>query len=98
MLVNKQPKSPRDSARGTITRPQGLVEFVLAEISSTIRIASPTIELSGRTHKKPIRVLLDSGSIYNCISDHIAQAFDLNVDKEEGYEQLILADGSKVQA
>ena len=88
----------RDSTEGTITRPIGPVEANPAEISSTERISSQTIELSGRIHRRPIRVLLDSGSTGNYISDKIAQDFNLIINAEEGSEQLTLADGSKVQA
>ena len=86
VLVNKQPASPRYSAGRTTTRPQGLVESVPAEISSSIRAPSQTIELSNRIHKKPIHVLLDSGLTGNYISDHIAQDFYLIVNEEDGYE------------
>ena len=49
-------------------------------------------------HRRPIRVLLDSGSTGNYISDQIAQSFNLIIQSEEGGEQLTLVDGSKVQA
>ena len=84
MLVNKQPKFQRESAKGTTTRTQGLVEAVFVEISSTIRIPSQTIELLGRIHKKPIHILLDSGSTGNYISDKVVQEFDLIGNEEEG--------------
>ena len=87
-----------DSAEGTITRPIGPVEATPVEVSSTERIPSQTIELSGMIHRRPIRVLLDSGSTGNYISDHVAHSFNLIVQSEEGTEQLTLADGSKVQA
>ena len=61
-----------DSTDGTITRPNGLVEATPAEVSSTERIASQTIELSGMIHRRPIRVLLDSGSTGNNVSDRVA--------------------------
>ena len=80
------------------TRPEMLVESIPAEISSTVRIPSQTIDLSGRSHKIPIYVLLYSGSTGNCVSDIIAQYVDLIIQPKEGYEQMILADGSKVQA
>ena len=87
-----------DSAKGTIIRPIGPVEATPTEVSSTERIPSQTIELSGMIHRRPIRVLLDSGSTGNYISDQVAQSFNLIVQSEEGTEQLTLADGSKVQA
>ena len=72
VLVNKQLVSPTDLAKGRLQGPQGLVESVPAEISSIVRISSQTIECSGRSHKKPIHVFLDSGSAGNYISDKIA--------------------------
>ena len=87
-----------DSAEGTIIRPIGPVEAIPVEVSSTERIPSQIIELSGMIHKRPLRILLDSGSTGNYISDHVAQSFNLIVQSEEGTEQLTLADGSKVQA
>ena len=85
-----------DSAEGTLIRPIGLVEATPVEVSSTERIPSQTIELSGMIHRRPIRVLLDSGSTGSYISDHVAQSFNLIVQSEEGTEQLTLVDGSKV--
>ena len=87
-----------DSTEGTTIRPSGPVEATPAEVSSTERIPSQTIELSGMIHRRPIRVLLDSGSTGNYISDQVARSFNLIVRAEEGTEQLTLADGSKVQA
>ena len=71
------------------------MEATPAEVSSTERIPSQTIELSGMIHRRPIRVLLDSGSTGNYISDHVAHSFNLIVQSEERTEQLTLADGSK---
>ena len=59
------------STKGTITRPIGPVEATPAEVSSTKRIPSQTIELLGMIHRRPIRVLLDSGSTNNYISNHV---------------------------
>ena len=87
-----------DSTEGTTIRPIGPVEATPAEVSSTERIPSQTIELSSMIHRRPIRVLLDSGSTGNYISDQVARSFNLIVQSEEGTEQLTLADGSKVQA
>ena len=87
-----------DSTEGTTIRPSGPVEATPVEVSSTERIPSQTIELSGMIHRRPIRVLLDSGSTGNYISDQVARSFNLIVQAEEGTEQLTLADGSKVQA
>ena len=56
------------------------------EVSSTERIPSQMIELLDMIHRRPIRVLLDSGSTGNYISDHVAQLFNLIVQVEEGIE------------
>ena len=62
-----------DSAEVTITRPNGPMEARPVEVSSTKRIPSQTIQLSGMIQRRPIRVFLESGSTGNYISDHIAQ-------------------------
>ena len=84
-----------DSIEGTTIRPIGPVEATPVEVSSTERIPSQTLELSGMIHRRPTRVLLDSGSTGNYISDHVAHSFNLIVKSEEGTDQLTLADGSK---
>ena len=76
----------RDSAEGTITRPNGAMEATPVEVSFIERIPSQTIELSGMIHRRPIRVLLDSGSTGNYIRDHVAHSFNLIVQSEEGTE------------
>ena len=64
----------------------GPVEAVPAEISSKKRrIPSQTIELSGPIHKKPIRVLLDSGLTGNYTSDKIAQDYSLYGNEQAAY-------------
>ena len=45
---NKRSASPRESVGAKTTRPEGPLEFVPVEISSTIRIPSQTIELSSQ--------------------------------------------------
>ena len=74
------------------------MEATPTEVSSTERISSQTIELSGKIHWRPIRVLLDSGSTGNYISDQVGHSFDLIVQSEEGSEQMALGDESRVQA
>ena len=66
-----------DSKEGTTIRPIGPIEATPVEVSSTKRIPSQTIALSGMIHRRPIRVLLDSGSTGNYIGDHVAQSFNL---------------------
>ena len=88
----------RGFGRGDNHKTLGPVKATSVEVSSTERIPSQTIELSGMIHRRPLRVLLDSGSTGNYISDQVAQSFNLMVQSEEGTEQLTLADGSKVQA
>ena len=94
--VQRQAVTLGDSTEWTTIRPIGPVESMPVEVSSTERIPSQTIELSSMIHRRPIRVLLDSGSTGNYIRDHVAQSFNLIVQSEEGTEQLTLADGSKV--
>ena len=88
--------SQGDLAEGTATRPIGPVEFIPTKISSTVRIPSQTIELSGWICNRPIRVFLDSGSTGNYISDREAHLFNLMIQSEEGSEQLTLVDVSEV--
>ena len=56
------------------------------EVSSFERISSQTIELSGWVCRRPIRVLLDSESTSNYISDRDARLFDLIIQSEEANE------------
>ena len=42
--------------------------------------------------------MVDSGLTSTYISDHVAQVFDLIMNDKEGYEQLTLVEGWKVQA
>ena len=65
-----------DSTEGSTIRPIGPVEDTPTEVSSIERIPSHTIELSGMIHQRPLRVLLDSGSTSNYISDQVACAFN----------------------
>ena len=86
--------SPRVPTEGTAIG----AESGSAVFNSAIRIPQGIIELSSRIHKKYVKVLVDSGSTGNYISDQIVRDFNLIVKKEEGYEELTLADGSKVKA
>ena len=86
--------SPRVPTKGTTIG----VESGFALLRSSIRIPQGVIELSSRIYKKYVKVLVDSGSTGNYISDQIVWDFYLIVKKEEGYEELTLADGSKVKA
>ena len=86
-----------DLAIGTTTRPIGPTKATPMEVSSTETIVSQTIELLGWTRKRPIRVLLDSGSTSNYISDRQARSFNSIIQLEVGSEQPTLADGSKMK-
>ena len=84
--------------RGQSQDPMGQWRLHPRKSAPLKKIAPQTIELSGMIHKRPIRVLLDSGSTDNYSSDRVGLSFDLIIHAEEGAEQLTLADGSKVQA
>ena len=54
--AQQQAVTQGDSTEGTTIRPIGSVEATPAEVSSTERIPSQAIELSGMIHRRPIRV------------------------------------------
>ena len=82
--AKRQPVTLEDPAEGTNTRLVGPVDATPMEISSTKIISSQAFELSGWICKRPIRVLLDSRSIGNYISDREARSFNLTIQPEEG--------------
>lgn len=61
-------------------------KFETVVLSSMVRTPHGIIELSGRTHKTLVKVLVDSRSTSNYISDQIVWNFGLNVKKEEDDE------------
>ena len=87
--------TPRDLAKGTTTRPNGPEKIAPVEIISTVIIPSPKIELLGWIRRRHIRVLWDSESTGNYISDHVAHSFNIIIAVEEGNDQLTLANGER---
>ena len=66
-------------------------------ISSAVRIHGNVLELAGRVQKCPTRVLLDSGSTGNFISTQFVAAVGLKVQPDPEWEEVTLADGSKLR-
>ena len=54
------------------------------------------IELSRRVKERPVKVLLDSGTTSNFISDAMAIALKLKITLDVDFQDLTLVDGSKV--
>ena len=53
------------------------------------------IELFSRVKERPVKVLLDSGTIGNFVSDAMATALKLKITSDVDFQDLTLADGSK---
>jgi hypothetical protein len=66
-------------------------------VSSAFRIHGNVIELAGRVQKSPTRVLLDSGSTGNFVSSQFVAAVGLRVQPDPEWEEISLADGSKLK-
>ena len=68
-------------------------------LGSTSRTQRMTLELAGRIGKKPLKVLIDSGSIGNYISAQECAARGLRIDRGRACEreELRMANGSVVQ-
>ena len=56
------------------------------------------MELAGKVHNHPVKVLLDSGATGNFISDNVVNSLQLQIVPEAQNEELTLADGSVVKA
>ena len=63
-----------------------------------VRIQGTVIALAGRVRGQRLRVLIDSGLTSNYLSARCHTALDLEVKPEEGFERLMMADGSEVHA
>ena len=70
----------------------GLVDGIL----SAVRLHKSVIELSNRVKERPKKVLLDSGVTGNFISYAMAIALKLKIISDVDFQDLTLADGSKV--
>ena len=68
-------------------------------LDSTSRTQRKTLELAGRIGKKPLKVLIDSGSTGNYISAQECAARGLRIDPRRACEreELRMANGSVVQ-
>ena len=66
------------------------------EIVLAVRLCGSMIELSSRVKERPVKVLLDSGAIGNFISDAMATSLKLKIISNVDFQDLTLADGSKV--
>ena len=67
------------------------------EVSSAVRVLGRVLELAGRVQKYPTRVLLDSGSTGNFISTQFVAAAGLTIQPDSDWEEVTLADGSKLR-
>ena len=68
-----------------------------ARINSAVPIHGHVLELAGRVQKYPTRVLLDSRSTGNFISTQFVAAVGLRVQPDPEWEEVTLADGSKLR-
>ena len=66
-------------------------------ISSAVRVHGPVMELAGRVRNSSTRVLLDSGSTGNFVSSQFVAAVGLCVQPDPEWEEISLADGSKLK-
>ena len=56
-----------------------------------------TFELAGRIGKRPVNVLLDSGSTGNFVDARMCTAMGIKVERDQHPEELQMADGTTVQ-
>ena len=66
------------------------------EIVSAVRLCGSVIELSNRVKERPLKVLLNSGTTSNFISDSKAIVLKLKITSDVDFQDLTLADGSKI--
>ena len=66
-------------------------------VSSAVRIHGNVLELAGRVQNYPTRVLLDFGSTGNFISTQFVAAVGLTVQPDPEWQEITLADGSKLK-
>ena len=66
------------------------------EIVSAVRLRGSVIELASRVKERPVKVLLDSGTTGNFISYAMATVLKLKITSNVDFQDLTLADGSKV--
>ena len=66
------------------------------EIVSVVHLQGCMIELSILVKKRLVKILLDSGATSNFISDVMATALKLQVQEDEDFYEVTLADGTIV--
>ena len=66
------------------------------EIVSVVPLQERMIELARLVKNRPVKMLLDSNAIDNFISDTVATALKFQVQEDEGFCELTLADGTVV--
>ena len=66
-------------------------------VNSAVRIHGNVLELAGRVQNYPTRVLLDSGLTGNFISTQFVAAVGLKVQPDPEWQEITLADGSKLK-
>ena len=68
------------------------------EICSAEILQGPVLELSGKIKRRPLKVLIDSGSTGNFISDQVVASLHLKVVEDGIRQKLILPDKSIIWA
>ena len=66
------------------------------EIVSAVQLCGSVIELSRRLKERPVKVLLDSVTTGNFISDAMAPTLKLKITSHVGFQDLTLVDWSQV--
>ena len=73
------------------------VEEATAGVASSSRTQRRTLELAARIGRRPLRVLIDSGSTDNYIDARECTARKIKIQKEDQAKELKMADGSMVK-
>ena len=82
---------PDDSTQGSTSGRPAVWGIAAAERTQK------TFELAGKIGRKPLSILLDSGSTGNFVSARICTAIKLKPEKDANPEELKMADGSIVK-
>ena len=67
------------------------------DMDSSSKTLRRTLELAGRIGKRPVRMLIDSGTTGNYVSAQECIARKIKIEKEKNGKELTMADGSKVK-
>ena len=65
-------------------------------ISALVRTRGKVIELAGKICRRPVSMLIDSGSTGNYVSAQTCTMLGIHIEEEPTHEELQLADGSPV--